>query len=610
MAHIFHSLIDTENAKRLASENIVLSLPPERISLDESLGRVLASGIISPINSPPFNRSVKDGFAVRSEDLEDTSESSPSELKVSGRILMGSPPAAKVEPGTCVYIPTGAVMPEGADAVVMVEYTHEDEGTLRVYRPVRKGENIALAGSDVPEGELIVRKGARIGPRELAVISTLGISEVEVIRKMKIGIVSTGDELIQPGEALEKGRIYESNGRAIKSIIESEGPAFDITLYGTLPDREDLIRSSLNSYSEENDILIVSGSTSAGEKDMVYRILGEYDPGIVFHGIKIKPGKPTLLSRKGDKIIIGLPGFPVSAMMTFLTIFFPQILREAGLRSEDRYIEGELAGKFSLDLGKLNLIPVSVVRRDRVIAFPIHGGSGSISRLLRADGYISVEGDTRTVEEGESVKIVLFGRSVEDSQYVVTGENDESLDRLAADNRLKVIKTGHHVALNSVLKGYADAAGIIMGSEAADLPVYAPDESGSGLAGIWKTKKDIGIVSREPVSEGASKLKSLIDRGSAIAIPGRGEGAYQMLDGLAESSGISQDEFYGLTAEVGNFNSVSYAVAEGYYVAGISNYETAEKYKLNFSPLGTYYYHVICREDRLAEMKFIERLME
>lgn len=605
MAHIFHSLIDTDAARRLASENITVDMGVETVSLDESLGRVLATDILSPINSPPFTRSIKDGYAVNSEEIQSASENSPVSLALTGRIQIGNPPGNTVRNGECIYIPTGGVMPEGADSVIMVEYTREENGEVKMFRPVKKGENIALAGSDVPRGELIIRKNTRIGPRELAVISSLGVKEFGVLRRISIGVVSTGDELVTPGDELNRGKIYESNGRTIRSLIESEGNSFSVRLYGILPDDEHVMRERLDTISSENDILIVSGSTSAGEKDMVYRILGEYDPGIVFHGIRIKPGKPTLLSKKGKKIIIGLPGFPVSAMMTFLSIFFPYILREAGLTEKENYLDGVLAGKVSLDIGKQNLIPVSVVRKGRIIAFPIYGGSGSISRVLRADGYISLKGDRRTVEEGESVRIRLFDRHVPEHSWVITGENDASMDILSRHPGMKVIKTGHYSAISSVLKGFSDVGGAVISGPSLDLSGYVTEKSMEDFIVLWKKEKQFGIVWRNSVPAISGGLKKMVENNMTLAVPARTEGSFRAFDKFLEESGLSRDNLQDFTSETGNLNSVAFAVSEGYYPAGISDGDTAQKYGLGFDPLGSYYYVIFCRKEKAEELKFI-----
>lgn len=604
MANIFHSLIGTEEAKRLASGAISIDPGTEEVKLDESVGRVLSSDIVSPMNSPPFNRSIKDGYAVRAEDVENASETSPAVLHVRGRIDIGKSPPGSVEIGTCLYIPTGGVLPEGADSVVMVEYTREEDGKVSISRAVTRGENIALAGSDIQNGELIIRKGTRIGPRELAVLSSLGISTLEVLGKIRIGIVSTGDELTEPGKELQKGRIFDSNGRTIKSLVEQDGKSFDVRLYGTLPDLEETMREKLGQYSSENDILIVSGSTSAGEKDMVYKILGEYTPGIVFHGIRIKPGKPTLLSMKGKKVVIGLPGFPVSAMMTFLTIFFPYILREAGLTAEEHYVDGILAGKVNLDTGKLNLIPVSIAGKDRPFVFPIHGGSGSISRLLRADGYISLDGNSRTAEEGQNVSVRLFSSLSTDYSRVFVGEDDPVLGRLSRKGSLKVIRAGHYSSANALAKGYADAVGLVSHSSSLDPGDIFQSESQLEFVSIWSRKEEIGIAFPQGDLKIAD-LNSLMETDGLFAIPGKGEGVSAVLNKILSASNRNLEEFHSRASEIGNFNSVAHSVSEGYQRAGITSESIAAKYGLDFTPIGSYYYHILCLKSRSGELRFI-----
>lgn len=609
MAHIFHNLIDVETARRLASENIAIDRPAEEISPGESLGRVLASDIRAPINTPPFNRSIKDGYAVRSEELSDASEKSPVRLKVAGSINIGHPPGINVVRGTCVQVPTGGVMPEGADSVVMVEYTHLEGAEILVYRPTRRGENIALAGSDIPVGELIIRQGRRIGPREIAVMSSLGLENVKVKGRIRIGIASTGDELAQPGEHLTQGKIYESNGRTIRALIDQEGGLFDTRFYGTLPDDEDLIRKRVHQFISENDIVILSGSTSAGEKDMVYRILGELDPGTVFHGVKIKPGKPTLMAKSGDRVVIGLPGFPVSAMMTFLTIFFPFMLREAGAEAMNLNIAGTLAGKVDLDLGKLNLIPVSLAtRKAGYVAFPIHGGSGSISRLLRADGYVSVVGDSRTLEEGENVQIVLFNRYPPKTGYVVVGEPDPTLDQISkhSSGNVKIIRTGHYGAIISVNRGYSDAAGIV--HPAPDLDLDA-EPLVKDLTSIWSREIGLGLVLKAKGNGKQNDLTGIMKASGNIAIPSRAEGTFGIIEETVEKHGISREEFFSKAIEAGNFNSVAFSVSEGYYQAGISSIEDAERYGLGFIPLARYFYHIVSRKGSEKKLSFLTDMM-
>lgn len=607
MVNILRNLISVEKAKEIASGNIRVDTGTETVKLENAAGRVTSSDIFSPINSPPFNRSIKDGIAVIAADTATATEESNVRLKISGSISMGQSNGPRVERGYCVKIPTGGVIPEGADAVVMVEYTVEDSGEMLVSKPVMRGENVAFAGSDTPRGELILRKGAKIGPRETAVLSTLGISEVSVRSAIKIGVISTGDEIVQPGKSLEKGQIYESNGRTIKSLIEQKGNSMHVTFYGTLPDNETEIVSGLEKCIKENDIVVVSGSTSAGEKDLVYRILGTYDPGILFHGVMIKPGKPTLMSRKGKKVIIGLPGFPVSAMMTFLTIFFPYIMREAGLSSAESDIAGIMAAKANLDFGKLNLIPVSIVGGERTLAFPIYGGSGSITRILRADGYISAGGSSRTVEPGEEVVIKLFDSKPSSRKFVFAGESGPLLDAVesAAGETVRVIKTGHYSAIEALKNGYTDAAALIMPleelMEKGD-PTFGP---GASLNIVYLEEAEIGVASQSATRGDRDTQIEYLKKAENVAVTNRSDGSSTVIERIFKSAGLSGIIENGTTIEVGDFNSVAFSVSEGYYKIGICDRETAQRYGLSFSPIGKFRNALVSRkgmEDQLMEI--------
>ncbi len=592
MANILRNLIDVATARKLTSENIRVEPGTEEVPLEESIGRVITGDILSPINTPPFDRSIKDGVAVISDDVAAAGPDSEVRLKIVGSVDIGSEPSVSIESGQCVRIPTGGVMPEGADSVVMVEFVRDEPPYAIISRSVAKGENVALAGSDTPMGELIVRRGTRIGPRELAVLSSLGIARLKVRRRIRIGIVSTGDELVPPGEQLSPGKIYESNGRSIKALVDQERGAFNATFYGTLPDDEQTIREALDRYASENDILVVSGSTSAGEKDVVYRILGSYSPGTVFHGVMVKPGKPTLLSMNGKKAVIGLPGFPVSAMMTFLAIFFPYILREAGISRNTRSGSAVMAAKVTLDMGKLNLIPVTVVDKGGYIAFPIYGGSGSISRILRADGYVAADGGSRILEEGEEVPVTMFGPNLPGPGIVLTAESSLSLESFysAIPGETRIIRAGHSVALASLDAGYSDAAGLILPLEGIGQSSGPFSDGDESHAILWESVEEVGVV-LSPYNVNVEALEEVLAATQVIAVPTRSDGSTPIIDGILSSTG---DAGKISRAEIGDFNSVAFSVSRGYYAAGFSDRATAAKYGLRFVPAGKFRYVVAC----------------
>ncbi|EQD71565.1 molybdopterin biosynthesis MoeA protein, partial [mine drainage metagenome] len=299
MALIFHKLVGMEEAIRMASESIPEVTGKEVIEATRAQGRVTADDVFSDIDSPPFDRSEVDGYAVRSSEIEEADQDNPVILHIAGSAPIGEPPLKISERGTCIGIATGSVVPIDADAVVMVEYVRQVGDTVEVFRSVGPGENISQAGSDLSRGEMILRKGTVIGSREIAVLHSVGIRSIATRKRMNVAILSTGNELVEAGKKITLGRLYESNGAAIVSIL-NQYPVFNASYHGIVGDDRDRIREAIKSLAASNHVVITSGSTSAGEGDMVYDVLQEFSPGIVFHGVEVKPGKPTLLSMIGS----------------------------------------------------------------------------------------------------------------------------------------------------------------------------------------------------------------------------------------------------------------------------------------------------------------------
>ena len=429
MALIFHKLVGMEEAKRLAAESIGSITGSESIDAVDAKGRVLDSDIFSGIDSPPFDRSEVDGFAVRSQDVEGAEQDTPVMLRIAGSASIGEPALEMHAPGTCIRIATGAVVPVGADSVIMVEYTRQKGETLEVFRSVEPGENISQAGSDLSRGELILRAGTTVGSREIAVLHSVGISSVTVRRKMRIAVLSTGNELLEPGSHLIPGRLYESNGAAVQSILR-QYPVFQATYHGIVKDDREAIRKTVAELSAENDAVITSGSTSAGEGDMVYDVLAEFRPGIVFHGVEVKPGKPTLLSMMGNTPVIGLPGFPVSAIMVFDTVFLPALLGACGIGRKTRQVSATVPVRVHLAQGKTNLVPVSLIQRGSMVAYPLLGDSGSVSRVMRSDGYISAYGNRPYIEAGERTQVSLYSDDVQIPDLTFIGSHDIAIESI------------------------------------------------------------------------------------------------------------------------------------------------------------------------------------
>ena len=300
----------------------------ERIGIENALGRVLAKDVFSDVDVPGFDRAAMDGFAVSAEDTFHADEEHPVKLRVLGQVEAGDTGAYSASRGEALEIATGAPIPKGTDSVVMVEYTRRSESELLVFRAVAPGENVTGAGSDIMTGELLLRKSQTITPREVGLLAAAGASQVLVFKKPHVAIFSTGNELVKPGGSLGFAKIYDSNGPAVAaSVVECGGePDF----HGILPDDYSTVKDELKSALKDADVIISSGSTSSGPGDLFYRAVDELGkPGVLVHGLTLKPGKPALVGLVDGKPIFGLPGYPTSALMIFHVLVAPIIRRLA-----------------------------------------------------------------------------------------------------------------------------------------------------------------------------------------------------------------------------------------------------------------------------------------
>jgi len=402
MRNVYRNLVTFQKAVELVEANMRPVMETETVFIDEALGRIISEDIFCPMNTPPFNRATMDGYAVRSADIAGCSSDKPSRLKISGESFIGSEPPVLEESGTCIRISTGSIIPPGADSVVPVEATSEADGYVAISEATVRGENIAEAGSDMAEGSLVLWKGREIQPHDIAVLASMGISRINVYRRLRIAVISTGNELIKAGEIYSTGKIYEANSHMVMSDLSTMN-FIEARFLGLVQDRLDQIENAVSSGLKDSDIVILSGGSSAGESDLVYAVAEKQVPGIIFHGVLTKPGLPTVFARSGEKIIIGLPGFPVSAAMILRTIFLPGIAAMAGLSYEIITIHGVLGRRINLEIGKQNLIPSRILHGNPTRIYPVQGLSGSISRFSGTSGYISIPGTTKYMVAGDPV---------------------------------------------------------------------------------------------------------------------------------------------------------------------------------------------------------------
>lgn len=389
---------------RIILENIPEAAEVETVALPDALGKVVAEDILSPEDLPAYARSTVDGLAVRASDTYGCSESLPAMVTYAGKILMGEDEERVLPPASCMQVPTGGQVPEGADAVVMVEHTEDLGDAFRyILKPVAPHENVNAKGDDICKGGVAVPKGTLLEPRHTAVLAALGIFEFSVREPLTVGILSTGDELVDYTETPKGSEIRNINSVMLAAAVQALGCV--PKTYPVVPDEEAALREAIDTVRKECDFLIISGGSSVGERDNVNRVLSSFGE-VFFHGVALKPGKPTMFAMlEGDVPAFGLPGHPAAAFFTFHLFAKPAILKRRGANAVPRYVEAELSQKVPSNHGREEIMAVAL---ENGKAIPLPAKSGVVSVLSRADGTITIPRDLEGLDRGAKVQVLLF----------------------------------------------------------------------------------------------------------------------------------------------------------------------------------------------------------
>jgi molybdenum cofactor synthesis domain len=624
VALVFHKLVSVEEALRLLEEKVGGIRPLEviEVPLLEAQGKVLAEDVRAPIDYPPFDRSTVDGYAVRSVDVAGASEVTPISLRVTGKVSVGSAPLGEVRPGEAYEIATGAMIPRGADAVVMEEHVSRKGDLLTVYRSVAPSENISQAGSDVSAGDVVLRAGTLLTAREIAVLAGLGVSRVRVYRPPRVSVFSTGVELTPPGAPLEPGHLYDVDGYVVTASLRELG--VDAQFLGILPDNYEVMLNSVAKALEESDIVITTGSTSAGYGDMIYRVFRDLGAEVIVHGLKARPGKPTAIAVKGRKVLFGLPGFPLSAMMNLYTLVTPVVLRMMGLEPTREVVKvrARIPFRFQAGRGFTELIPVQLVQgMEGISAYPLMAGSGSIAGIGLSDGFIVAEESREYFDENEEVEVTLFSRSLRVPELNIIGSNCPGIEvvlRVAGLSRSsRIISVGSMGGWLALRRGDADIAGThLLDEKTLQYNVHMPKVVGlEGKVVIFRGyARRIGLLVRKGNPKRIRGFEDMLRDDVVIVNRNRGSGTRVLLDlRLRELLGGKrpEDSVKGYTYEVKTHTAVATAIIQGRADVGLSLEAVARMFDLDFIPVGEEIYDFAVRRERLekpAVRRFLDAL--
>ncbi|WP_341888415.1 molybdopterin biosynthesis protein [Variovorax sp. YR752] len=602
----FLDVVTRDEAERRFREHLTLApLGRETLLLHAVLGRVLAEDVVAAIDVPGFDRSNVDGFAVQAADTWGAMEEQVRALALVGETLApGIVPQREVTPGHATAIATGGMLPRGADAVVMVEHTDLDHGDVQVRRAATAGENVSYAGTDIARGETVLRAGQPLSSREIGVLAALGLAEVSVYRKPRVAIFSTGNEIVAPGAPLPTGAVYDSNAAIIGAAVEELGG--EPVRLGVIPDDEALLSAAL-ARGLECDAVVFSGGTSKGEGDLSYRVVAALgDPGVVAHGVALKPGKPVCLAVTGGKPVVILPGFPTSAVFTFHEFLAPVIRAFAGQPPERReHVAATLPLRVNSERGRTEYLLVGLVPTDDgMAAYPMGKGSGSVTTFSSADGFITIGQHTEILDAGAPVQVQRLGQGLDAADLIFIGSHCVGLDWLAGELmrqglRIKAMNVGSTGGLMAAKRGECDVAGIHLMDPATgvyNLPLLTPAlELVPGYGRMQGIVYRPGDARFDGLDAATAITAATTQPGCTMVNRNAGSGTRILIDRLLAGTKPS-----GYGVQTKSHNAVAVAVAQARADWGLAIDTVARQYGLGFIPVQEERYDFVVPKARLA----------
>ncbi|EMA44028.1 molybdopterin biosynthesis protein [Halococcus saccharolyticus] len=596
-----------------------LDLDPETetVALDAAEGRVLAERVDATLDVPGFDRSALDGYALRARETFGATETDPAVFDLVGVVEAGERPTVDLDPGEAVEIATGAVMPSDADAMVAVERTdrvgseseERDDAAgdvsgerVAVRTSVTPGENVMPAGADIAAGERALGPGTRLTAREIGLLAALGVDRVPVRAKPRVGIVSTGDELVRVGEDLDSdaGQIYDVNSNATAAAVAEAGG--EPVVYPHAGDDYDALEDVLREAAAECDLVCSSGSTSASAVDVIYKVIEEQGD-LLLHGVAIKPGKPMIVGRLDDSAYVGLPGYPVSALSIFRTFVAPAIRRAAGVpEPATATVRGRMAVEERAEEGRHRLVPVGLIEdgAGETLVYPVDKGSGATTSLVEADGIVEMAAEVAYLDAGEAVTVELFSPDVRPPTLLGVGEDDPLLSRLLDRiDRPRYLSVGSRAARRWLRDGVPDVVAV-----AGD-----PDELDASTTEIGSWTREWGLVVPADNPDDVDDLADLVDRDLAFVNRPTTSGLRTSLSNALAALADERDaDRHDLVDAIDGFDftleaheSPARRVAAGGADAGLGLRATAEKLDCGFVSLDEETVRVLADSDRMEK---------
>jgi len=619
----FLEVISADEARTRFERHLdITPLPGESVPLTRALTRVLAHDVVAAVDAPPFDRSNVDGFALHAADTVGAGDTTPKILRLNAEVIAsGDSPKLTVERGTATAIATGGVMPRGADAVVMIEHTEltsDGAPSLELRRAAAPGQFVSYAGSDIARGETLLRRGTRVGSREIGMLAACGLAAVEVVRRPKVAVLSTGNELVAPGSPLKSAGVYDSNSAIIAAAISEAGG--EPLSFGVFPDDAASLEKAMRQALAKSDLVVVSGGTSKGAGDLSHEVVLRLGPpGILVHGVALKPGKPLCLGVIGDKPIVVLPGFPTSAIFTFHAFVAPVIRARAGLPSEDaRKLIARVPVRVASELGRKEFVLVSLIDTDNgTVAFPTGKGSGAVTSFSQADGFLEIDALASALDAGTSAQVTLIGSAAHAPDLVITGSHDVALDVVVgalADRGFsaRTLAIGSLGGVAAATRSECDIAPVhLIDPDSGQYNVHLATP-GLRLVRGWERMQGILFRPGDKRFEGRraqDALKGALGDPSVLMVNrNAGAGTRVLIDELLKGARPP-----GYANQPKSHNAVAAAIAQGRADWGLAIEPVSKLYGLEFLPVAPEHYDFLVvqsRSERPAVQAFLATLSD